>query len=37
MPAGWWQVARAQADSMESNDLYLIPFPVLAIGAARFG
>ena len=35
--AGWWAVARAQAGTAHTNDLYLILFPILSVGVARLG
>ena len=34
---GWWLVASAEAGALQTNDLYLILFPVLVIGAVRLG
>ena len=34
---GWWVTARADAGLPRTTDLYLVLFPVLAVGAARFG
>jgi len=35
--AGWWAVGESQADVRTTNDLYLILFPMVVIGVARFG
>jgi signal transduction histidine kinase len=34
---GWWVAASADAGQPRTTDLYLVLFPVLAVGAARFG
>lgn len=35
--AGWWFAVAAQAGALQTNDLYLILFPVLVIGVMRLG
>lgn len=35
--AGWWVVASAQAGALQTNDMYLILFPVLVFGVVRLG
>ncbi|MDO8635324.1 MAG: HAMP domain-containing sensor histidine kinase [Dehalococcoidia bacterium] len=34
---GWWVAVSAQAGALQTNDLYLILFPVLVIGVMRLG
>src|SRR5688572_8121121 len=35
--AGWWAIGNSQTDVRTTNDLYLILFPMVLIGVARFG
>lgn len=35
--AGWWAIGDSQSDVRTTNDLYLILFPMVVLGVARFG